>query len=246
MTIRAKSTRPKFARLPSIALLSIFIAATGCESIRTTETPFEIITSSESHDAPPLAADWLFAEGEAHYEIIRSTNAGATMTIRTERDGDLGTQTRTLDDGTVLSEQRFRINPDGSVAELGFRNHERDVTVDVNPNQKLWPIDGETQAFQIRLPRISNPDSIRERGTAKSTATIESIDELITPIGRLTAVRIKIVFESDLRAANAVRVTERWYTKELGLVAERYDETVRTLGIPVEQSVLTIVRTERP
>jgi len=54
------------------------------------------------------------------------------------------------------------------------------------------------------------------------------------------------VCSSDLRAANAVRVTERWYTKELGLVAERYDETVRTLGIPVEQSVLTIVRTERP
>ena len=108
----------------------------------------------------------------------------------------------------------------------------------------LWPVDGREQSFTIRLPRVSNPKSIREKGTATATMTVESIDTVETPAGTFQAVRVRIDFRSDLSAANAHRVTERWYTKEHGLIAEQFRETVKAFGLTVEQNERAIVLVE--
>lgn len=238
MSHRAKRS----ARLGSTLVLALSMAP-GCAGPPRSVSEFEpaVVRASAPDDA--LSIEALFFEGEAVYDILRGENAGGRLTVTVTRAGDTATITRTLGDGTVLNEQRVRIEGDAAT-ETGFRNVERDVIVDVNPDQRLWPLGRDAQEMDIRIRRLDNPDSLKERGTATVSMTVESVDRLTLPIGTVEAVRVRIVFKSDLRAADAERVTERWYTKEQGLVAERWDETVTAFGLTVERSARTIVRAE--
>jgi hypothetical protein len=195
-------------------------------------------------DAPEsrLSLNDLYGPRESAFRITRGELAGKSLTITIDRVGDRGTITRALDDADTLSEQRFEVD-DGAVIERGFRNHERDVIVQLRPDQRLWPIDGETQEMDIRIVKLEDPETVKERGEATSTMTIESLDTVTTPAGVFEAVRVRTAFESDLRAAKARRITERWYAPGEGLIAERFDETVTALGIPIEKTARTIVRT---
>ena len=227
----------------SIALPSAF-SAVGCAGpTHTSDVRFDVATLESTASADDLPRTAIFAERTATFQITRGQHAGDRLTLSVTRDGSTGTITRTLGDGTKLSEQRFEITNDGTVIERAFQNHERDVIVELEPDLRLWPVKGRTQKLDFRLPKLSDPDSIKERGTATNTATIESLDTVTTPAGTFEAIRVRIVFESDLTAADAKRITERWYTRDHGLIAERWDETVKAFGIPIEQSSRTIVRT---
>jgi len=222
-----------------IALLLAALSLPACSASFSEAAGFEPVILKNPVPADALSIDTLFAPRESRFDILRGDHLGETLILTTTREDDRATITRTLESGTVLNTQRIRLQLDAA-AETGFENNERNVIVRLSPRQALWPISGSTQNMRIRLPRLDKPDKLKERGTATSTTTIESIDLLETPDGPIEAVRVRTVFESDLRAATARRVTDRWYTNELGLVAERWDEIVKAFGLTVEQSARTI------
>jgi len=227
------------------AALAAVLPAWGCAGpMQTGDARFDVLTLETDVRADDLARSAIFAERRATFRITRGEHAGERLTLVTTRTGERGELARALGDGTELSVQRFEITAGGAVMERAFRNIERGVIVELEPDLRLWPIGGTSQKMDIRLPRLSDPGTIRERGTATNVATVESLDRVSTPAGTFEAVRVRIVFESDLTAADAERITERWYSAEHGLVAERWDETVRAFGIPIEQSKRTIVRTK--
>ena len=210
MTHRARITRA-FCRFS--ALLITLLVVPACTGIQTygadarepIETDIPVTIASRTVPGDAISAETLFAEGRSTYSIVSGSDKGGTLTITTERSGDRGREVRTLEGDTLLSEARFEFGS-GTVTEHAFDNHERDVSVKLDPKQQLWPVDGREQSFTIRLPRVSNPKSIREKGTATATMTVESIDTVETPAGTFQAVRVRIDFRSDLSAANAHRV----------------------------------------
>ncbi len=222
---------------------ALLLVVSGCSGIQrygaTAQDPIEteIAVTVVNREVPgdAIDAETLFAERESTYKILSGSDEGSTLTIKIERSNDRGRETRTLGSDELLSEAKFTVGS-GGVIEQSFDNHERDVSVKLDPKQQLWPIDGAEQSFKIMLPRVSNPKSIRERGAATATMTVESIDRVETPAGTFEAVRVRIVFLSDLKAANAERITERWYTKDRGLIAEQFRETVKAFGLTVEQN----------
>jgi len=223
-----------------LALLLACVSLAACTGPPPITRGFELRALNAPAPDGALHLDALFAPRESSFKILRGQHAGQTLHLTITRDGDRATITRSLEDGTVLNEQHVRVRKNTAI-ETSFKNHERNVIVELKPKQTLWPIDGLTKHMRIRLPRLDNPSKLKERGTATSITTIESIDLIETPSGPLEAVRVRTVFESQLRAASATRTTDRWYTNELGLVAERWDETVTAFGITIERSERTIV-----
>lgn len=231
----------RLATIPLSWLLALLPIA-GCTATPEIGNDLDVRTKHAIDDAGALSRGDLFDARNATFRVTRGDLSGKTMRLDVARNADRGTITRTLDDGTILSELRFEFEGQ-RVFERGFRNHERDVTVQLRPDQRLWPIDGRTQTMDIRIVKLSDPNTVKERGEAKSTMTVESLDTVTTPAGVYDAVRVRTVFESGLRAAKAKRITERWYAPGEGLIAERFDETVTALGIPIERTSRTIVRT---
>lgn len=165
----------------------------------------------------------------------RSEGAGWTITSRVEgRDAPLDVRHQSIDPD------------DGSLVLTLLVNHERGVRVEMTPAPvtvpaRLAPGDRLARDVALRLPLIENPRRLREKGTGRSEFTYEGEQEVTTPAGTFAAHLLREVFTSRFSAATAVRTIDRWYAKNRGLIAERWEEEVTVFGVVVERSIRGMV-----
>ncbi len=189
------------------------------------------------------------SEWTAAYEILEGANAGGIL-LQTRRPGlepGTWTTTRRVRGEAEALEERFQtIDPaDGSLVLAHSLNFERGVRVEMTPAPVAVPAriePGQTlsREMRIRLPLLDNPKRLREKGSALSEMTYLDDQRVNTAAGRFDAAHLREVFTSRFAAATAVRTIDRWFARGGGLVAERWVEEVRVLGVVVERTRFAI------
>ena len=99
-----------------------------------------------------------------------------------------------------------------------------------------------TSTFSMRVPTIDDPTRLRAEGTGSISVELIGTQPIRTVGGRVDAIVVRELFKTDLNVSKSTRETRRWYAPDGGLLLERWEETVRVLGIVVERSARTIRR----
>ncbi len=186
------------------------------------------------------------------YDIIEGKHAGAVLVEEVRRkspDVEAWTVTRRVKTKKEpLEEATFERREDGGIVLTGSVNHDRGVIVEMDPRPVTIPASLEPgamhkQEMKMRLPLISRPSRLRDKGTG--TMELTYVDDQAVRLGgggeRITARHTREVFTSKLGKATAVRTIDRWFAPGHGLVAERWTEEVRLFGgMPIESSVFAI------
>ncbi len=220
-------------------------------------TPSDAFTLGElSADAPPLAALDAYPqlgegvpEFEISFEILAGDRAGEILVERWTRDGPGSASVVVFigDDPDPVEEKTLAFDEAGDVRVERLVKHDRGLVVEMTPGPLVFgssmpPGRSERTELAMRLPRITDPQSVRASGTgvvdleALGEQEIEFVDETIT--GFL----VREVFRTDLSASKSERTIERWFDRERGLALERWSETVRVFGIVVDRSERTVRR----
>ncbi|HBS29915.1 MAG TPA: hypothetical protein DEB06_10820 [Phycisphaerales bacterium] len=187
----------------------------------------------------------------SRWEVLdRSLEGREVREVREERttSGPGQWRVRTIIDGhtEAIEERTIRLDParDGLVLAESLQ-HERGVRVVMTPPPLAMPSDLApgapfVQTMGLRMPLLENPRRIRAQGTGDMTLEHDA-DQPLTLDGRVIRCRrLREVFVTAVPPARAVRTTERWFAPGLGLVAERWREEVRVLGVVTERTERTI------
>lgn len=185
------------------------------------------------------------AECVARFEIVEGPDAGAIL-IESRRPGPTDRSwlvSRRLEDEAGPREERLLVldADDGPLVMPSMLNFVRGVRVEMDPPTIVLPalIDPAqpiTRELRMRLPLLANPRRLRDRGIGTSELTYPHDQRVRTPAGIFNARLLREVFTSRLGTATAVRATDRWFAPGVGLIAERWVEDVRVLGVVVERS----------
>lgn len=238
-------------------ILAMTLLMWGCAGNRTIETdaPAPWASEAASTGRSLVASDvmpWLFeADARAHtarYLIVEGEHAGDhLLEVREPIDLEGGgsgwrvTREAVAPDadagsGEVLNERVFAIAGDGGIVLDAMTNHARGVIVEFDPKMISMPetLDlGEPfeRESAVRLPRLSNPEQLRDQGSARMTLELLGSQRAQTPADSFEALRALETFITDTRFAKATRTIERWVAPGAGVVAERWTEDVRAMGI---------------
>ncbi len=82
----------------------------------------------------------------------------------------------------------------------------------------------------------------RDGGVGERTMRIAGEERIRTPMGEFSTMRVETKFEAKLRMARATRNTTRWIARGVGPIAERWEERVTVLGLPISREVGFAVR----
>lgn len=188
------------------------------------------------------------AEGDApttRFEIVEGPDTGALL-IETRRPGPTERSwlvSRRVDGEAGPREERLLVlnSDDGPLLMPEMLNFARGVRVEMDPPTivlpaRIDPAQPITRELRMRLPLLANPRRLRDRGIGTSELTYPHDQRVRTPAGIFNAHLLREVFTSRLGTATAVRTTDRWFAPEVGLVAERWTEEVRVLGVVVDRS----------
>lgn len=229
----------------------------GCAGTSTIETdaPTPWTTEAASTERSLAARDvmpWLFdAEARAHtarYLIVEGEHAGDHLLevrepIELDGGGSAWKVTREAvaqgadaGSGEVLNERVFAIADDRGIVLDSMVNHARGVIVEFDPKMRSMPESLEPGApfereSDVRLPKIANPEQLRDQGSAKMTLELLGAQRVTTPMSSFEALRSLETFITDTRFAKATRTIERWIAPDTGVVAERWSEDVKALGL---------------
>jgi hypothetical protein len=194
----------------------------------------------------------------AVYDVVEGQHSGEMLEVWSKREGDAQrwwVERRIASEGGKgrrLERRVQEVREGPAVYLVEFWNDERGVRVVFEPDPLTMPavlVAGETVSTEqkMTLPTIQNPKKIRERGTGRMELTYVGDQMMVTPFGTLECAKTREVYTSKLKNATAVRTMDRWYAAEIGLVAERWEETVTILGgVVVERTVHAMRLRERP
>lgn len=191
----------------------------------------------------------------SRFDVVEGPRAGKVLEVRQQHIP--GTRrwsvVRMVDGETAPLERRVQEVRDGPAVYLvEFWNDERGVRVVFEPDPLTMPAvlaAGQmvSEEQKMTLPTIKDPKKIRERGTGRMELTYVGNQMVTTPVGTFECAKTREVYTSKLKNATAVRTMDRWYAAEIGLVAERWEETVTILGgVVVERTVHAMRLRERP
>jgi hypothetical protein len=76
---------------------------------------------------------------------------------------------------------------------------------------------------------LKKPSVEKDRGSCVVTITADTLQPVTSPAGRYKCVRITSDYTAKLKLANIVTHTESWYAEDIGLIAEKSDETIKAL-----------------
>jgi hypothetical protein len=234
-----------------IAAMVMAAAIAGCRSTPR-DTPDDLgigtaidgpTTLTAQECAPWIEPAWT-GDATERYTVVERSGPARVMVIAREPGQAPGhwTITRRFEgDAQPLEVTRLRLAPDGGLTLAGASNVERGVRVVLDPPPTAIPARlqrgvPDHAEMSIRLPRLDAPGRLREQGRAERTLTF--LGERLVRLGEreTPAAHVREVFTSRLSAATAVRITDRWYVRGRGLIAERWTEEVRALGVVVESS----------
>lgn len=191
----------------------------------------------------------------ARFEVVEGKHAGKTLLLTQQRllGAPRWSVVRQIEGDATPIERRVQELREGpSLYLVEFWNDERGVRVVFDPDPLTMPATLEPGATasseqKMTLPTIANPKRIRERGTGRMDLTYIADQTITTPAGTFDAARTREVYTSKLKNATATRTIDRWHAPGVGLVAERWEETVTILGgITAERSVHAMRLRELP
>lgn len=181
------------------------------------------------------------------YEVLEGEHAGERLLQIRSLGHEPGAWrlTRRLTSKTEPLEMRYQTIESGALMLSYSLNHERGVRVEMDPAaltlpELLEPGKTITREMKLRLPLLDNPKRLREKGTGISEITYVDDQAVQTAAGRFDAAHVREVFTSRFSAATAERIIDRWFAPGAGLIAERWTEEVRVLGVVIEQNGMTI------
>jgi hypothetical protein len=172
------------------------------------------------HEAYPDALRAL-DEGEAtarRFALIEGEGAPGVMVDET-RPGEVAGQALIVT--TYEGEKqprRARViakRDDGALVMPSMDNIDREVRVVFEPPLLVFPAaldPGATVREQSKMTvhPIDKPARVKERGTGTIDITFVALERIELHGKPVDAARVRVVFRSDLRAADAEHVTERW------------------------------------
>lgn len=153
---------------------------------------------------------------------------------------------RLQSDGTVRSVRRLERTEDGAILLRSISNEDRGMITEFNPPLMEFPAElqpGSPTTHRVAMRVVSAKSKReRERGEGSIEITLEGNQQIKVNGRSLNAVKVRIVFHADLKAAAIVRTTDRWYVPGTGVVRERYEETVKILGVTSEETGQELMR----
>lgn len=193
-------------------------------------------TGLEGSAAYPAASD-----GIARRFLLRGGKDDGKW-VRVERRGEAGTL---IESWTVEGEKGPRFErvldrgADGSVVMREQRSFDRNVRSVFEPPLMVFPARLEpdasfTMSSKMRVHPLDKPKVIKEQGMARVEITVRGVQALAA--GADESVVVRTVFTADLKSADVVRTTDRWFVPAQGMVREVYEETVKVFGVVVERT----------
>lgn len=228
------ATLPRFAAAALCATLPLF----GCKARPRLAPSGGASGSALEPAAGPIVAkqDFPLSEGTRRYRALSGEHAGKVVVITTAPAEAPSTWTIDVRAEAAPEPVRIdtvRVEKSGAVVLLESLNPGDKVVSRYQPPMVLLPAQlapGETadQRFEITVHPVSNPAAVSNRGKATHTLTLEGRGALPS-VGAALVVRAELAIE--LSGANVKRITESWYARGTGLVAERFSEEIRILGL---------------
>lgn len=237
------TSRPTRSSLLLLAALACVFPVGGCASTRT--VPSQAVFGEDTKPAGPVEASKVFlpTEGAILYHIVEGADAGDTILIEqkpgAKADEWIVTRTPSGDEAPLRTD-RLRQEKDGSIVLLETESRDEKVISRYEPPLVVLPArlaagDAVEQRVELTVRPIEHPDQIDHRGPATNQIKLAAGQDVKTPAGQFASLRVDAVFKADLSAAKVVNKTSTWYAPDLGMIAERYDDVAKTLGITVNQ-----------
>lgn len=146
-------------------------------------------------------------------------------------------------DGTIDS---LSFRSDGSLQLLRTDSVRDDARTTFDPPLLLAPpvLRGESEFISDASMQVDAMSSGRERdkGSARRTLRVVRGERIRTPIGEWDATVVESVFTATLGMAVATHRTTLWIVPDVGSVIERWEASVKVLGVPVPRDRGTAVR----
>ncbi|MDZ4753218.1 MAG: hypothetical protein SGJ11_01820 [Phycisphaerae bacterium] len=166
------------------------------------------------------AVDGLLAPGSFHVITQPSQQPGVSFTTAT---ADLETA-------------HWSYREDGSVALVAVDSHPDNATSVFDPPLLLAPrqlnADDEIRSeARMKVVGISNPASVRDRGTGTRTVRYVRDEEAVWRGAPTRAKVVEVEFVATLGTAKAERHSTLWIVPGEGVVAERWSETITILKL---------------
>jgi hypothetical protein len=174
------------------------------------------------------------------YSIAGGKDDGKVMVVDRRADGGATIESWTIEGETrPRFERLLRREADGSVVMLEQRSVDRNVRSVFDPPLAVFPaelsVEGSfTMSSRMTVHPLDKPKAIKERGMARVEITMRGMQALRGGAG--DAVVVRTVFTADLKSADVVRTTDRWFVPGEGLAREHYEESVKVLGVMVERT----------
>lgn len=191
----------------------------------------------------PIAVDAAYPADQPvrRYLIAGGKDDGKVMVVSRREDAGATIESWTIDgEARPRFERVLREEADGSLVMPEQRSFDRDVRTVFDPPLAVFPAALESDAPFVMTSRMTvhplkRPKAIKERGTARVEISLRG-SEGQEGSG---AVVMRTVFTADLQSADVVRTTDRWFVRGEGMSRERYEETVKALGLIIERSAET-------
>jgi len=243
------------ANILTLCILTLPSAICACAG-PLPEAPETFTLGTIDGSAPPIGAKEAYPqlfEGweprEIRFDILAGDGEGGVL-VETWTVDEPGRATAVVSiegrDGSI-EEKTLALDEQGRVRLERLVKHDRGLIVEMNPGPVIFgaemaPGDRHSTEMDMRLPRISNTDSVRASGTGAVEIEALGTQDVTFDSGTSTLFTLRETFTTDLSASQSEREIERWFDRERGLVLERWSERVRVLGFVVERSGRTTRR----
>lgn len=186
------------------------------------------------------------------FEIVDGEHQGQRRRLTVRAEGSAIILESTLEgDERAESVERMRISERGDLVSERSVTRDREVITEFVPPLLLFPatLDPSAPAHASNafiVHPIQDPERVKQRGDAKVTISMVGIERVSLEGGVVEAARVRSVLTIDFGVAAVERTTDQWFALRdgsagiRGLVAERYDEVIKVLGVQTERRTGTM------
>ncbi len=251
-------------RLPSFTRLAVLVAVSGlfggCATAPA-DPPGLFGSTREVGEGIDLASARAMVAGlqpgetrTRLFEVVEGEDEGSRRRMEVSNEsGTLRITTTLAGEDRPRSAERMRVGTGGDLVSERSVTRDRDVITEFDPPLLVFPARLEpgtpargTNRFIVHP--LSDPERVKQRGNATVEITLVGREAVSLPDAVVQALRVRTRLEVDFGAAEVERTTDQWLMPGAGLIAERYDETIRVLGVPTERrhGTMRAVRTPEP
>ncbi len=184
------------------------------------------------------------------FRVTEGEDAGKTGTRVVERRGDGGARVAWIV-GEVGSEPEqvslLTVGEDGGAAVTRVRNADRERINTFEPALLYFPRALEAgrtleREADVSVASVDEPGEVQHRGSVTKTLELVGTRTIDVAGQQVKTVVVREVMKFTFGPASVRVVTDRWYSREHGLVREAYDETVNKFILGTERRGRTIER----